>query len=38
MSLPVVFRRPAQADYIDAIKWYESQQVALGLEFEDEVE
>ena len=38
MNLPVVFRPAAYAEYVDAIKWYESQQVGLGLEFEDEVE
>jgi toxin ParE1/3/4 len=38
MSLPVVFRPAALAEYVGAIKWYESQQVGLGQKFEDEVE
>jgi plasmid stabilization system protein ParE len=34
MSLPVVLRREARADFDDAFDWYEGQRRGLGVEFE----
>jgi plasmid stabilization system protein ParE len=33
MSLAIVFRRTARAEFIAAAKWYEVQRTNLGLEF-----
>jgi toxin ParE1/3/4 len=38
MSLPIVFRPAARAEYDAAVAWYEAQQPALGPAFESEVE
>jgi toxin ParE1/3/4 len=38
MSLRVVFRRAAQAEFLDAAIWYERQRAGLGEEFVREVE
>ncbi len=38
MSLPIVFRAAAEAEYIDAIAYYEAQQPGLGVAFEEEVQ
>lgn len=38
MSLPVVFRATAEAEYIGAIAYYEAQQPGLGSDFEAEVQ
>jgi plasmid stabilization system protein ParE len=38
VSLPVVFRPAAQAEYIGAAAYYESQQPGLGADFEAEVQ
>ena len=33
MSLPIVFRTEAQAEFDDAFDWYEQQQSELGVDF-----
>lgn len=33
MSLPIVFRVEAQAEFDDAFDWYEQQQAELGVDF-----
>ncbi|WP_019502593.1 hypothetical protein [Pseudanabaena sp. PCC 6802] len=33
MSLPIVFRAEAQAEFDDAFDWYEQQQSGLGVDF-----
>ena len=38
MSLPVVLRRKAQAEFDEALDWYERQQAGLGVEFADRVQ
>jgi plasmid stabilization system protein ParE len=38
MSLPVAFRRLAQAEFDDAAEWYENQQPGLGGDFVAEVQ
>lgn len=38
MSLPLVFRPAAQAEFDDAAAWYESQQPGLGGDFVAEVQ
>ncbi len=38
MSLPIVFRAIAQAEFDDAIAWYENRAVGLGADFADEVQ
>jgi plasmid stabilization system protein ParE len=38
MSLPVVLRRKAQAEFDEALDGYERQQVGLGVEFADRVQ
>ena len=38
MSLPVVFRPEARAEYDDAVDWYERQRPGLGGDFLDEVQ
>lgn len=38
MSLPVVLRRPARAEFDAAIDWYERQQPGLGAEFASQVQ
>jgi plasmid stabilization system protein ParE len=38
MTLRVVFRRAAQAEFIDAAAWYEQQRSGLGEEFIREIE
>ncbi|MBV8076199.1 MAG: type II toxin-antitoxin system RelE/ParE family toxin [Planctomycetaceae bacterium] len=38
MSLPVVLRRKAQAEFDEALDWYERQQAGLGVEFADHVQ
>jgi plasmid stabilization system protein ParE len=38
VSLPIVFRPIAQAEYDGAIAWYEAQQAGLGAAFEAEVQ
>lgn len=38
MSLPVVFRRAAQAEYDAAVDWYEQRRTGLGTAFEAAVQ
>jgi toxin ParE1/3/4 len=38
VSLPVVFRPAAQAEYVAAAAWYEARQPGLGADFEAEVQ
>jgi toxin ParE1/3/4 len=38
MSLPVVLRRKARAEFDEAVDWYERQQAGLGFEFTDRVQ
>jgi plasmid stabilization system protein ParE len=38
VSLPVVFRPAAEAEYLGAVAWYEAQQTGLGSDFEAEVQ
>jgi plasmid stabilization system protein ParE len=38
MSLPVVLRRAARAEFDDAIDWYENQRSGLGVVFADRVQ
>ena len=38
MTLRVVFRRAAQAEFLEAISWYEQQRSGLGEEFAREIE
>ena len=38
MSLPVVLRRTARAEFDAAIDWYERQQLGLGVEFATRVQ
>lgn len=38
MSLPLVIRRAARADFDEAFDWYERQRPGLGLEFADRVQ
>ena len=38
MSLPVVFRTAAQAEFDNATAWYESQRAGLGTSFATEVQ
>jgi toxin ParE1/3/4 len=38
MSLPVVLRQKAKAEFDNAIDWYERQQLGLGPEFAERVE
>jgi plasmid stabilization system protein ParE len=38
VSLPVVFRPAAEAEYVGAVAWYEGQQPGLGSDFEAEVQ
>ncbi len=38
MSLPVVLRRTARAEFDAAIDWYERQQTGLGVEFAERVQ
>jgi plasmid stabilization system protein ParE len=38
MSLPIVLRRKAQAEFDEAIDWYEQQRVGLGVEFAERVQ
>ena len=38
MSLPVVFRPAAEAEYLGAVAWYEGQRSGLGSDFEAEVQ
>jgi plasmid stabilization system protein ParE len=38
MSFNIVFKEEASLDVFDAMKWYESRQVALGNRFLDEIE
>ena len=33
MSLPVVLRRQARAEFDEAFDWYEEQRAGLGIEF-----
>jgi plasmid stabilization system protein ParE len=33
MSLPIVFRAEAQAEFDEAFDWYEQQQAGLGVDF-----
>jgi len=33
MSLPIVFRVEAQAEFDEAFDWYEQQRAGLGVEF-----
>jgi hypothetical protein len=37
MSLPLVLRRKARADFDEAVDWYEAQRLGLGGEFVDRV-
>ena len=38
MSLPLVFRSPAQTEFDDAAAWYEGQRAGLGSDFVAEVQ
>jgi len=38
MSLPLVFRAAAQAEFDEAAAWYEERQAGLGADFVDEVQ
>jgi toxin ParE1/3/4 len=38
MTLRVVYRRAAQAEFMDAAIWYEQQRIGLGEEFVREIE
>lgn len=38
MTFPVVFRRPARAEFIEAAAWYEAQRPTLGVEFIAEID
>src|SRR5579872_4555215 len=38
MSLPLVFRTAAQAEFDDATAWYENQAAGLGTDFANEVQ
>jgi plasmid stabilization system protein ParE len=38
MTLAIVFSRAAQADYRDAVAWYEKQRSGLGDRFRDRVQ
>jgi len=38
MTLRVVFRRAAQAEFLEAVSWYEQQRIGLGDEFAHEIE
>jgi len=38
MNYPIVFRRPAQEEYLEAIHWHNDQETGLGIEFEGEFE
>lgn len=38
MSFPVVLRRPAQAEFDQAIDWYEQQRAGLGADFTNRVQ
>lgn len=38
MSLPLVIRRAARADFDEAFDWHERQRPGLGLEFADRVQ
>lgn len=38
MTLPVVFRALARAEFDDATAWYESQRAGLGTDFVNEVQ
>jgi plasmid stabilization system protein ParE len=38
MTLRVVFRRAAQAEFLEAAAWYEQQRAGLGEDFLREVE
>ncbi len=38
MKLPVVLRRPAQAEFDEAADWYEQQRTNLGRDFVSKVE
>jgi len=38
MTLPVVYRRAASAEFSDAVAYYEEQRPHLGVEFVEEVE
>jgi len=38
MSLPVFFRRPARAEFIEAAAWYEGRQPGLGAAFITEID
>ena len=37
MSHPIVIRRAAQVEYLEAIRWHDEQEAGIGLEFESEV-
>jgi len=38
MSLPIVLRREARAEFDQAIDWYERRKAGLGIEFADRVQ
>ncbi|MEO6065699.1 MAG: type II toxin-antitoxin system RelE/ParE family toxin [Lysobacterales bacterium] len=38
MTLPIVFRRVARSEFLDAANWYESQRAGLGVEFIAEID
>lgn len=38
MSTPVRFENEAQAEYLEAGRWYDAKQAGLGIEFFDEVD
>jgi len=38
MTMPIVFSRPAQADYKEAIAWYERQRSGLGDRFRERLQ
>jgi len=38
MSLPVVLRRSARADFDEAFNWYEKRQPGLGVQFAERVQ
>jgi plasmid stabilization system protein ParE len=38
MSLPVVLRDEAQAEFDEAFDWYDAQRIGLGPEFADEIQ
>ena len=38
MTLPIVLRQEARAEFDEAFDWYEQQQVGLGVEFAERVQ